>query len=202
MHTGFQKEFLKNCNLVKPTQYEKKSVFFREKKIVITVFGISDWAISWMCDKGVGNGLKHWKTSYVLYCLSNPSHTNLMQLHIWSLIWCRKTPWKFVKILWTVEKIEKVQTWPFFGHFWTNFGYVSQIPVMQFWCHCAHRSTFGCRMPVLNCIKIVWTVLQTFEIFIARSGEKRHECINSRKYFFPNHRKLAISEPCPLEKQG
>ena len=33
-----------------------------------------------------------------------------------------------------------------FGHFRTNFGPVSQIPVILFYCHCARRSTFGCRM--------------------------------------------------------
>ena len=36
-------------------------------------------------------------------------------------------------------------------------------------------------MTVLNFIKIVWTVFEKFEIFIERSGEKRYDCIRSRK---------------------
>ena len=43
----------------------------------------------------------------------------------------------FVRLVWTVlEKIEKKSKngrfWANFDHFWTNFGYVSHIAVIQF----------------------------------------------------------------------
>ena len=96
----------------------------------------------------------------------------------------------FVRIVWTVfEKIEKVEKWLFFGHFWANFGYVSHIPAILFWCLCTRRGPFGCRMTVQNFVKIVWTVFEKFEIFMKSSGEKKqHDCISNRK-FFPTPKK-------------
>ena len=43
-------------------------------------------------------------------------------------------------------------------------------------------------MTVQNFTKIVWTVFEKFEIFMKRSGEKKHDCISSRK-FFPTPKK-------------
>ena len=105
-----------------------------------------------------------------------------------TLIWCRITVENFVRIVWTVfEKIEKIEKWLFFGHFWANFGYVSHIPAIRFWCLCTRRGPFRCRMTVQNFVKIVWTVFEKFEIFMKRLGEKKqkkqHDCISSRKFF-------------------
>ena len=37
-----------------------------------------------------------------------------------------------VRIVWTVfAKIQKVEKWLSFGHFWVNFGYVSHIPAKR-----------------------------------------------------------------------
>ena len=63
------------------------------------------------------------------------------------------------------------------GHFWTKFGYVSDIPVIPLWCHCARRNTFGCTMVILNFIKFVWTVFENYG-----REKKRHECISSGKF--------------------
>ena len=66
----------------------------------------------------------------------------------------------------------------FLGHFWANFGYVSHIPVTWFWCHCAHRGPFGCRMTVQNFMKILWKVFENFEIFInCREKNKKNDTI-------------------------
>ena len=43
-------------------------------------------------------------------------------------------------------------------------------------------------MTVQNFVKIVWTDFEKFEIFMKRSGEKKHDCISSRK-FFPTPKK-------------
>ena len=91
------------------------------------------------------------------------------------------------------EKRKKSKNGCFFGHFWANFGYVSHIPAIRFWCLCTRRGPFGCRMTVQNFVKIVWTVFEKFEIFMKRSGEKKqkkqHDCISSRK-FFPTPNKI------------
>ena len=90
-----------------------------------------------------------------------------------TLIWCKITVENFVRIVWTVfEKSEKNRKMAVFGHFWANFGYVSHIQAIRFWCLCTRRGPFGCRMTVQNFVKIVWTVFEKFEIFMKRSGEK------------------------------
>ena len=73
--------------------------------------------------------------------------------------------------------------WAIFGHFKANFGYLSHIPVIRFWCLWARRGPFGCRMTVQNFMKIVWTVFEKFEISKKRSGgTKRHDWISSWKF--------------------
>ena len=115
-----------------------------------------------------------------------------------TIIWCRMTVENFVRIVWTVEKIEKIEKWLFFRHFWTNFGYVSHIPVIRLQCLWARRGSFGCKMTVQKFMKIVWTVFEKFEIFMKRSGEKkRHDWISSQK-FFPTPKKY-FSEFSGLE---
>ena len=49
--------------------------------------------------------------------------------------------------------------WPF----WADFGYVSHIPAIRFWCHCIYRTLIWCRIPVENFVRIVWTVFEKFE---------------------------------------
>ena len=83
----------------------------------------------------------------------------------------------FVRIAWTVfdeMKRPKMAIRTAIRNFWANFGYVSQIPVVLFSCHCAHRSTFGCRMTVHN--EIVWTVFEKFEILF-KGQEKKNVTI-------------------------
>ena len=58
---------------------------------------------------------------------------------------------------------------PFFDHFWLCFSDPSHTILM----HRAHRSTFGCRMTVLNFIKIIRKIFDKTEIFIERSGERK-----------------------------
>ena len=70
-------------------------------------------------------------------------------------------------------KKKNLRTLLLFGHFWTNFGHVSQIPVLRFSCHCARRSIFGCRMTVLNFMQIVWIVFEKIKFFIETSEEKK-----------------------------
>ena len=45
--------------------------------------------------------------------------------------------------------------------------------------HVYDSSPFGCKMTVLNLIKTAWTVFEKFK----RLGEKRCECMSSRKFF-------------------
>ena len=87
-----------------------------------------------------------------------------------TLIWCRMTVENFVRIVRRVWENRKMAV---FGHFWANFGYVSHIPVIRFGRHCTRRGPFGCRMTVQTFMKIVWTVIEEFEIFIEMSGEKK-----------------------------
>ena len=49
------------------------------------------------------------------------------------------------------------------GHFWVNFGYVSHIPAIRFWCHCTYRTLIRFRMTLENFVWIVWTVFEKIE---------------------------------------
>ena len=138
-----------------------------------------------MCGKGVGLGLfpsEVEKWLFFGHFWANFSYVfHIPAIQFWchcthrTLIWCRITVENFVRIVWTVfEKIEKKsKNGCFFGHFWANFGYVSHIPAIRFWCLCTRRGPFGCRMTVQNFVKIAWTVFEKFEIFMKRSGEKK-----------------------------
>ena len=61
----------------------------------------------------------------------------------------------FVRIAWTVKKIEKCPKMAVFGHFQANLGDVSLIPIIRFRRRCARRSTFGCKMTVQNFMEII-----------------------------------------------
>ena len=81
-----------------------------------------------------------------------------------TLIWCRISVENFVRIVWTIfDKSEKVEKWLFFGHFWANFGYVSHIPAIRFWCHCTYGTLIWCRISVENFVRIVWTIFDKSE---------------------------------------
>ena len=73
------------------------------------------------------------------------------------------------------QKLNKVEKWLFFGHFWVNLGYVSHIPVIRFWCLCARRRPLGFRMTVQNFVKFLWTDFEELEIFMRRSVEKKQQ---------------------------
>ena len=79
------------------------------------------------------------------------------------------------------EKIEKVQKGAIFGHFRANFGCFSHhshtilMPLLS-------QGPLWCRITVQTFMKFVWTVFEKLECFIGRSGEKRHDCISSRKF--------------------
>ena len=57
----------------------------------------------------------------------------------------------------------EVEKWPFFDHFWANFGYVSHIPAIRFWCHCTYRTLIWCTISVENFVRIVWTLFEKIE---------------------------------------
>ena len=46
-------------------------------------------------------------------------------------------------------------------------------------------------MTVQNFMKIVWTVFEKFKIFMKMSGEKKHDCITSRKFFSDSQKLFA-----------
>ena len=95
---------------------------------------------------------------------------------------------------------DKLRTLLSFGHFWTNFGYVSHILVIRFWCHFARRSTFGCRMTAKfhkNCMDSFWQIWN----FHWKVGRKRYDCVSSRN-FFPTPKKICyVVEDCRKKKK-
>ena len=42
----------------------------------------------------------------------------------------------------------------------TNYGYVSHIPAIRFWCHCTYRTLIWCKIIVENFVRIAWTVFE------------------------------------------
>ena len=99
----------------------------------------------------------------------------------------------FVRIVCTVfEKIKKSRKLAIFCHFRANFGYVSHIPVLRFWCQCACRGPFGCRMFVQifyeNRMGSFWEIWN-FHKKVGRK-QKQHDC--SWK-FFPTPKKILLN---------
>ena len=96
-----------------------------------------------MCGKGVGLAFSLWLTRIpVIIFWCHCAHR--------TQICCRMIVENFDRIIRRdFRKLKEVQKWLFFGHFWANFGCFSH-PSHAFWCHCAHRSTFGFRMTVQN----------------------------------------------------
>ena len=62
---------------------------------------------------------------FFLLTRSNPSHTNLLELHIYDHIIAENDCRKFRSNRIVFQKAEKSRKWLFFYHFRVNFGYVS-----------------------------------------------------------------------------
>ena len=128
-----------------------------------------------MGGKGVGNGLKYWKTNYLLYChLVIFGYTSQIPVErFWcrcthmTLIWCGMIVKNFVWIVRTVfETIEKFKN----GHFWANFDWLFLRSQSYDFDVIAHTGApFGVEW-LQNFIK---NHMDSFrEIFIERSGRK------------------------------
>ena len=72
---------------------------------------------------------------------------------------------------------QSCRSWVFINRFvCTVYEIIEGIPVVQFWCHWAHRSTFGCRMTAKvhgNCMERFWKT-RNFHLRVVRKSDSAY----------------------------